>query len=95
MADMDYLKSDKIGKILSMGLAEVYRKNPKYPIDYFAKWLLNHEEQERECLKEIDLIKEREEKLEKIRLRKVEEEKEREKKKEEEEKKKAEEMKQE
>lgn len=79
MADMDYLKSDKIGKILSMGLAEVYRKNPKYPIDYFAKWLLNHEEEERECLKEIEEIKERERKLEKVGVRKEEERVEREK----------------
>jgi hypothetical protein len=43
LSDIDYLKDDRIGKILSMGLAEVFRKNPKYPIDYFARWLLNHE----------------------------------------------------
>ncbi len=43
LSDMDYLKQDEIGKILAMGLAEVYKQTPKYPIDFFAKWLLNHE----------------------------------------------------
>jgi hypothetical protein len=71
---MDYLKQDDIGKILAMGLAEVYRQTPKYPIDFFAKWLLNHEKQQSEKLNELTKIKEREKKILEIEVRKQEEE---------------------
>lgn len=39
--NITYLKSDAIGKVLATGLAETYRLKPKFPIDFFAKWLLN------------------------------------------------------
>lgn len=32
---------DAIGKVLSQGLAVLYQVQPKFPIDYLAKWLLN------------------------------------------------------
>lgn len=40
--DIALLKSDKIGKVLAQGLAELYREKPSFPVDYFAKWLLNY-----------------------------------------------------
>lgn len=74
---MEYLKDNAIGKVLAMGLAEVYRKNPAYPIDYFAKWLLNHEKQEAEQVKEVEKISRREERLGEIEARKRQEEQQR------------------
>ena len=40
--DIKYLKQDDIGAVLAKGLAETYEANPKSPIEFFAKWLLNH-----------------------------------------------------
>ena len=45
--DITYLKSDAIGKVLAAGLAETYRMRPKFPIDYFAKWLLNYSREQK------------------------------------------------
>ncbi|CAD8201047.1 unnamed protein product [Paramecium pentaurelia] len=44
--DMAYLKSEKIGKVITKGLAELYRVKPQFPIEYLAKWLLNHNKTE-------------------------------------------------
>lgn len=41
-----YLKSDTIGKVLATGLAETYRVKPKFPVDFFAKWLLNYSKEQ-------------------------------------------------
>ncbi|EGR28594.1 hypothetical protein IMG5_172240 [Ichthyophthirius multifiliis] len=41
-ADIDYLKQDEIGKVICKGLASLYLENPKFPVDYLAKWLLNY-----------------------------------------------------
>ena len=40
--DIKYLKTDNIGAVLAKGLASTYEANPKNPIEFFAKWLLNH-----------------------------------------------------
>merc|ERR1712029_127361 len=40
--DINYLKQDGIGKVVAVGLAELYKEKPKFPIDYLAKWLLNY-----------------------------------------------------
>ena len=48
--DINYLKSDRISKIVSQGLAETFLAQPKYPVDFMAKWLLKHCEME-EALK--------------------------------------------
>lgn len=40
--DMAYLKSERIGKVITKGLAELYRVKPQFPIEFFAKWLLNY-----------------------------------------------------
>jgi len=42
-ADIQYLLDDKIGLVLSEGLNVLYRVQPRHPVDYFAKWLLNYE----------------------------------------------------
>ena len=38
----DYLKSDEIGLVISKGMAVTYKSNPKNPVDFLAKWLLNY-----------------------------------------------------
>lgn len=40
--DADYLKGDEIGMVIAKAMAVTYRADPANPIDYFAKWLLNH-----------------------------------------------------
>jgi hypothetical protein len=40
--DADYLKGDDIGLVIAKAMAVTYRADPANPIDYFAKWLLNH-----------------------------------------------------
>jgi Dpy-30 motif len=40
--DITYLKQDEIGLVLSKALAETYKAQPNDPVDFFAKFLLNH-----------------------------------------------------
>ena len=40
--DADYLKSDELGLVIAKGMAVMYKANPKNPVDFLAKWLLNH-----------------------------------------------------
>lgn len=40
--DIQYLKQDNIGKVIAKGLAVLYREQPKFPVDFLAKWLLNY-----------------------------------------------------
>lgn len=44
--DIGYLKSDQVGKVVAIGLAELYRVKPEFPIDYLAKWLYNYSDQQ-------------------------------------------------
>ena len=37
----EYIKQDDIGLVLAKGMAVTYKANPKNPIDFFGKWLLN------------------------------------------------------
>lgn len=46
--DIDYLKNKEIGGVISKGLAEAYIKKPSRPIEFLAKFLLNHVENEKE-----------------------------------------------
>lgn len=39
--DADYLKSDELGLVIAKGMAMLYKTNPKNPVDYLGKWLLN------------------------------------------------------
>jgi hypothetical protein len=38
----EYLKSDEIGLVIAKGMAVLYKHNPKNPVDFLAKWLLNY-----------------------------------------------------
>ena len=40
--DITYLKQDEIGLVIAKALNETYKCHPNNPIDFFAKWLLNH-----------------------------------------------------
>jgi hypothetical protein len=40
--DITYLKKDEIGLVLSKALYETSEARPKNPVEFFAKWLLNH-----------------------------------------------------
>lgn len=40
--DAEYLKSPELGLVIAKGMAVMYRTNPKNPVDFLAKWLLNH-----------------------------------------------------
>ncbi len=50
--DIAYLKEDRISKVVSQGLAETYLAQPKYPVEYMAKWLLKYCEMEEARKKE-------------------------------------------
>ena len=39
--DADYLKSDELGLVIAKGMAVLYKTNPKNPVDFLGKWLLN------------------------------------------------------
>lgn len=39
--DAEYLLRPDIADILSKGLAELYERRPKNPVEYLALWLLN------------------------------------------------------
>ena len=45
--DIKYLQRDDIGAVIAKGLSETYQTRPKNPIEFFAKWLLNHRQTER------------------------------------------------
>ena len=48
-SDIKYLMQDDIGVVISKGLSATYETKPKNPIEYFAKWLLNHRKTEKEA----------------------------------------------
>lgn len=52
---IDYLSKQEIGVIISQGLAETYRCQPKNPVDFLGKWLLHNTE--REGQREVDEIR--------------------------------------
>lgn len=40
--DATYIKRDDIGVVIAKGLAVMYKTQPKNPVDFLAKWLLNY-----------------------------------------------------
>ena len=52
--DAEYLKSDEIGLVIAKGMAVMYKQNPKNPVDFLAKWLLNYSQVERAAEQRID-----------------------------------------
>lgn len=45
--DADYLMSDDIGLVIAKGMQVLYKSNPKNPVDFLAKWLLNQSQTNR------------------------------------------------
>lgn len=54
--DVTYLKKDDIGLVLSKGLSETYKLKPSNPIEFFAKWLLNHSKTQKKAKQVRSLI---------------------------------------
>lgn len=54
--DISYLKQDEIGLVLSKALSETYKAQPNDPVDFFAKFLLNHSRTAKKA-KEVSLMK--------------------------------------
>lgn len=40
--DLEYIKKSGVGKVMAQALGNMYRAQPKFPIDYLAKWLDNY-----------------------------------------------------
>jgi hypothetical protein len=40
--DASYIKRKEIGEVIAKGLAVMYKTQPKNPVDFLAKWLLNY-----------------------------------------------------
>ena len=41
ITDSEYLKSNDLGLVISKGMAVMYKTQPKNPVDFLARWLLN------------------------------------------------------
>jgi lysyl-tRNA synthetase class I len=48
--EADYLKSDDLGLVIAKGMAVMYKEDPKNPVDFLAKWLLNYSQVEKAAL---------------------------------------------
>ena len=42
VSDAEYLKSSDLGKVIAKGMSVLEEVNPKNPVDYLSKWLLNY-----------------------------------------------------
>ena len=42
LSDADYIKSKELGAVIAKGMAVMYKQQPKQPVDFLAKWLLNY-----------------------------------------------------
>jgi hypothetical protein len=42
--------SDEIGLVIAKGMQVLYKTNPKNPVDFLAKWLLNVSQVHREAV---------------------------------------------
>ena len=47
VTDAEYLKSRGLGSVIAKGMAAMYEEEPKNPVDFLAKWLLNYSQVER------------------------------------------------
>jgi len=47
VTDAEYLKSPELGGVIAKGMAVMYKTNPKNPVDFLAKWLMNYAQVER------------------------------------------------
>ena len=55
--DAEYLKSDELGLVIAKGMAVMYKENPKNPVDFLAKWLLNYSQVERAAEQKQDAMR--------------------------------------
>ncbi len=47
VTDAEYLKGQDLGVVIAKGMAVMYKQNPKNPVDFLAKWLLNYSQVEK------------------------------------------------
>ena len=47
VTDAEYLKSSDLGGVIAKGMAVMYQTDPKNPVDFLAKWLLNYSQVQR------------------------------------------------
>jgi Dpy-30 motif len=66
--DADYLMSDEIGLVIAKGMQVLYKTNPKNPVDFLAKYLLNTAKVQRETAAKAKIEEERNAALEEQRL---------------------------
>ena len=66
--DADYLMSDEIGLVIAKGMQVLYKTNPKNPVDFLAKYLLNTAKVQRETAAKAKIEEERNAALEVQRL---------------------------
>jgi hypothetical protein len=66
--DADYLMSDEIGLVIAKGMQVLYKTNPKNPVDFLAKYLLNTAKVQRETAAKGKIEEERNAALEVQRL---------------------------
>lgn len=52
--DAQYIKRDDIGVVVAKGLAVLYKTQPKNPVDFLAKWLLNYSQVEKTALQSVE-----------------------------------------
>ena len=48
--DAAYIKREDVGLVIAKGLAVMYKSQPKNPVDFLAKWLLNYSQVEKHQL---------------------------------------------
>ena len=48
LSDADYIKSKELGAVIAKGMAVMYKQQPKQPVDFLAKWLLNYAQVEKQ-----------------------------------------------
>jgi len=48
--DAAYIKRDDLGLVIAKGMAVMYKTQPKNPVDFLAKWLLNYAHVEKQAL---------------------------------------------
>ena len=52
--DAAYIKREDVGLVIAKGLAVMYKVQPKNPVDFLAKWLLNYSQVEKHQLSIAD-----------------------------------------
>ena len=56
LTDAEYLKSPELGGVIAKGMAVLYKTEPKNPVDFLAKWLLNYSQVEQQAENRADQL---------------------------------------